>query len=102
MTKNECCGDDEQYLSIQEDVEPSVSTPFYDEGIGAFSQPLFLLQPSCSIHRETIESTILFNLGLVICFINEDYDEGQMYLEQALCAQDRLRRSTSLRLRSDP
>jgi len=85
--RQECCGD-EQYITIQEGAEPSVSTPSYDEGIGAFSQPLFL-QPSCT-HRETIESTILFNLGLAYCSINEDYDEGLVYLEEALCVTQQI------------
>jgi tetratricopeptide (TPR) repeat protein len=83
------CRSDDQYLSIQEGTEPSVNTPSYDEGIGAFSQQLFL-QPSCTYTRRAIESTILLNLGLAYCSINEDHDAGLMHLEEALCVTQQI------------
>ena len=65
-----------------------MNTPSYDEGIGAFSQPLFL-QLSCT-HMRAIESTILFNLGLAYCSINKNYDDRLMYLEEALCVTQQI------------
>ena len=54
----------------------------YDNGMNECSNPLFL-RSSCSHSRITIQSTILFNLGLAYCSI-QDYDEGILYLEKSI------------------
>jgi len=68
--------------NIQEGTETSTNCSFFDEGMDIFAKPLFL-QSSCNHNKNTLESTILFNLGLAYCSI-QDFEEGILYLEKSL------------------
>jgi len=68
--------------NIQEGTETSTNNPSFDEGMDIFAKPLFL-QSSCNHNKNTLESTILFNLGLAHCSIQE-FEEGILYLEKSL------------------
>jgi len=68
--------------NIQEGAETSTIDPFFDEGMGIFAKPLFL-QSSCNQNTDTLESTIMFNLGLAYCSI-QDFEKGILYLEKSL------------------
>ena len=70
-------------ISIQKGTGSSLNNSSYDEGMGEFAHPLFLLSSSCTRTRSTVESTILFNLGLAYASI-QDFDEGIRYLRKAL------------------
>ena len=80
-------GCDEQFLKSMIEQEyaawSSSNNPSpYDDGMNECSNPLFL-RSSCLHSRITIQSTILFNLGLAYCSIR-NYDEGILYLEKSL------------------
>jgi len=68
--------------NIQEGTETSTNNSFFDEGMDILAKPLFL-HSSCNHNKNTLESTILFNLGLAYCSI-QDFEEGILYLEKSL------------------
>ena len=62
---------------------------FFDEGMDIFAKPLFL-HSSCNHNNTyTLESTILFNLGLAYCSI-QDFERGILYLEKSLFVSQKL------------
>ena len=76
--------------NIQEGTETSTNNPSFDEGMDIFAKPRFL--PSSCNHNfntNTLESIILFNLGLAYCYI-QDFEEGILYLEKSLSSVTRI------------
>jgi tetratricopeptide (TPR) repeat protein len=79
---------DDLSSNIQTGTETSTNNPLFDEGMDIFAQPLFL-QSSCNHSKQSAEPTILFNLGLAYCSI-QDYKEGILYLEKSIAVTQKV------------